>query len=213
MDTTKTCTKCNKDKGLDEFHPHKLGKNGLNPQCKTCKSEYNKARRKANHAAILQREQELRDRRGDELKEYNRRYREQNKESFNAASTRYHKSSPIAQIANPLRCRIYKALNGISKHATTTVLLGCSIEEFRDYLESQFTEDMSWDNYGVDGWSLDHILPCSAFDLTNPRHQRYAFHWSNCQPMLVADNASKRDKYCPDELEAYLNSKLPTNLL
>lgn len=221
MKTTKTCTKCNENKGLDEFHSHPLGKNGLNPQCKTCKSEYAKARRKANHASMLQREQELRDKRGDELKEYNRRYREQNTKAFREAGRRYWKKNKellrlklnewrrnnpektAAQerrsregninyrISCNIRNRMWSVLNGTSKHAPTLELLGCTPEHFRFHLEQQFTDGMTWDNYG--DWHMDHIQPCASFDQTDPEQQKQCWHYTNYQPLWAEDNLRKSD--------------------
>ena len=35
--------------------------------------------------------------------------------------------------------------------------LGCNIETFKKHVEQQFTEDMSWENYGE--WNIDHKIP------------------------------------------------------
>jgi hypothetical protein len=191
MTTTKTCTKCNKDKGFDEFHLHKLGKNGLNPRCKTCKSEYAKARRKANHASILKMEQAQRDARGDELKEYKRDYRKRNVKAFSAAQKRYRGKSGYSKIIHPLRCRMYKILNGTSKCASTLELLGCTVEHFRFHLEQQFTDGMTWSNYGE--WHMDHIIPCASFDQKDPEQQKICWHYTNYQPLWAEDNLRKSD--------------------
>jgi hypothetical protein len=61
------------------------------------------------------------------------------------------------------------------------------------HLESHFTEGMNWDNYGVYGWHMDHIIPCAAFDLTKPEDQSKCFHYTNLQPLWAKDNLSKRD--------------------
>lgn len=73
-------------------------------------------------------------------------------------------------------------------------LLGCTIEQIRDHLESQFTEGMTWDNMGRGGWHIDHIIPCAFFDLTKPSHQKVCFNYQNLQPLWASDNCSKGDK-------------------
>ena len=78
------------------------------------------------------------------------------------------------------------------KSDSTSKLLGCSIDRACDHLESQFTEGMSWDNYGE--WHIDHIIPCSFFDLTKPSHQKLCFNWKNLQPLWAEDNMSKGNK-------------------
>lgn len=77
------------------------------------------------------------------------------------------------------------------KSYTTTHLLGCSIEDLKQHLESQFTEGMSWENYGKNGWHIDHIKPCASFDLTDLEQQRICFHYTNLQPLWAKDNLEK----------------------
>ena len=73
-------------------------------------------------------------------------------------------------------------------------LLGCSIEECKQYIEQQFKEGMEWSNHG-EYWELDHIRPCASFDLTKIEEQEKCFHFSNLQPLTVFENRSKGDKY------------------
>ena len=55
----------------------------------------------------------------------------------------------------------------------------------------QFTKGMTWDNYGLGGWQIDHIKPCASFDLSNPNQQSECFDWTNLQPMWKKENQSK----------------------
>lgn len=80
-----------------------------------------------------------------------------------------------------------------SKAAKTMELIGCSVPHLRAHLEQQFTDGMSWDNYG--DWHIDHIKPCAAFDLTDPAQQRECFHYTNLQPLWASDNLSKGARY------------------
>jgi hypothetical protein len=101
-----------------------------------------------------------------------------------------------ARIRLNLQRRILSVLRGYSKSASTTALLGCSIEEFKLHLESQFRPGMSWDNYGrgPDKWNIDHKIPCAMFDLESPVHQKRCFHFSNLQPLWAVENSSKRHR-------------------
>ena len=71
-------------------------------------------------------------------------------------------------------------------------LLGCTIEEMRTFLEAEFEEGMTWDNYGE--WHVDHIRPCASFNLEDPEEQKKCFHWTNLQPLWAADNLAKGDR-------------------
>jgi hypothetical protein len=86
-------------------------------------------------------------------------------------------------------------LKGNNKSQHSIELIGCSSKELESYLENQFTEGMTWENYGYYGWHIDHIKPCSSFDLTDPEQQKLCFHYSNLQPLWAKDNIKKSNKY------------------
>ena len=50
---------------------------------------------------------------------------------------------------------------------------------------------MSWANYGYRGWHLDHIIPLSAFRLSERRHLLAACNYKNIQPMWGYENFKK----------------------
>ena len=108
----------------------------------------------------------------------------------------YRANNPQARAANILRTRISDALRAskATKSAQLTELLGASIEEVRAHLEAQFKLGMTWDNWSLEGWHVDHIKPCASFDLTDPEQQKACFHFSNLQPLWAKDNLSKHDR-------------------
>jgi hypothetical protein len=94
-------------------------------------------------------------------------------------------------------------------------LVGCSKQQLREHIESQFKEGMSWENHGHSTWHIDHQIPCAAFDHTNPDHQRACFHYSNLQPMWAKENIKKSNKV-PEgfDVDAYVAeflTRYPTN--
>jgi hypothetical protein len=103
------------------------------------------------------------------------------------------KCEPNLAIASILRARLYKVVSGEAKSGSMIDLLGCSIDEFREYLEAQFEVGMTWDNHGE--WHVDHRRPCNSFDLLSEVEQRMCFHYTNLQPMWALENLSKSDKY------------------
>ena len=96
-----------------------------------------------------------------------------------------------AHLAMILRTRLHDALRGRTKADHTLVLVGCTLDQLKVHLEQQFTEGMTWFNYGFRGWHIDHVIPCASFDLTDPVQQRMCFHYTNLQPLWAADNFRK----------------------
>ena len=69
--------------------------------------------------------------------------------------------------------------------------IGCNIQYLREWFEYNFTEEMSWDNYGS-FWSIDHIIPVCKFDLTNEDEKLKCWNWSNLMPVPMKYNSSKK---------------------
>jgi hypothetical protein len=93
-----------------------------------------------------------------------------------------------------LRNRIRIAIKFGYKAGSAVRDLGCSIEECKKYIESQFQEGMTWDNWGRNGWYLDHKIPLALFDLTDREQFLKACHYTNLQPLWAKDNLSKGNK-------------------
>jgi hypothetical protein len=97
------------------------------------------------------------------------------------------------RISETIRSRCGNAVRG-KKSGSSVTDLGCTIEELKQHLESKFQEGMSWDNWGVHGWHIDHIIPLSSFDLTDREQFVKACHYTNLQPLWAKDNLRKKDK-------------------
>ena len=108
---------------------------------------------------------------------------------------RHRQESPQYRIACNIRSRVSKVLQKNIKTGSAIRDLGCSISDLKKHLESQFTEGMSWDNYGSHGWHIDHVKPLSRFNLNNKEQFKEACHYSNLQPLWAEDNLSKGAKY------------------
>ena len=115
-------------------------------------------------------------------------YRRENEE-YKTRYNQYRKNRRLNDIQfaimDRLRARVRKMLNAdnSSKYFSTIDLLGCSIDKFYG--------DMSWEKKN---FVLDHIIPCSWFDLSNPIHQKICFSYKNIQPLTEKDNSIKSDK-------------------
>jgi len=126
-----------------------------------------------------------------------------NKQKVKEYNNSYRKTRIRNDLNFKIRCnirsRLSKSIKRNSKNGSAIVDLGCTIDEFKIYLESKFEPWMSWDNYGPynlnkDTWQIDHIVALANFDLTNRDQFIKACNYKNMQPMLASKNMSKGDK-------------------
>jgi hypothetical protein len=98
---------------------------------------------------------------------------------------------PKGHLKSIVSHRVWSALKE-NKVGRSLEYLGCDIPFFRAHIESQFTPDISWENYGK--WEIDHIVPIKY---NNPTMDEVVerLHWSNTQPMWAGENAAKGNKY------------------
>jgi hypothetical protein len=131
---------------------------------------------------------------------YDATYYEHNKEKRKAQTKLWHEiqgsSNTNFKLARNIRSRFRLALKGHYKTGSAVKELGCSIEEFKVYLESKFEPWMNWTNYGkynknFPTWQIDHVIPLALFDLTKPDQIKTACNYSNLQPMLAKKNLQK----------------------
>lgn len=155
---------------LNMFYKHKLGKFGVDSKCKTClkSSVVSRGPYKSNP--------EVR-------KKASRTYLEKHK-----GSERSFKR--LLQMS--LRGRLRKAIKRNQKAGSAVADLGCSIDFFKQYLESKFQPGMSWDNRS--NWHIDHIKPLSKFDLSKRDQLLEACNYRNLQPMWAVDNMIKGNR-------------------
>ena len=76
-------------------------------------------------------------------------------------------------------------------------LVGCSITELKQHIEKLWLPWMNWNNYGRNGWVIDHIYPCHTFDIFNQTELKICFYYKNLQPLSFKDNFNKLHKILP----------------
>lgn len=143
----KTCTKCNIEKPLSEFHNAKNKKGGKMPACKQCRAEYGRKRYIENREAVLEscrawakanpnrrreryaenpeRERELmrkwqadnRDKNLKRMREYHKEYYAANREKVLECNREYRKNNPEKSAA---RVRNRRARKQASEGAHTS---------------------------------------------------------------------------------------------
>ncbi len=125
-------------------------------------------------------------------------YFQKNKEKIKQRRRERYATDLNYKIAVKLRSRfgseLRKYKNGMAyKKESIMDLIGCSIPDLIKYLENKFLPGMTWENHGL--WHIDHIIPCSKFNLTLDKERVQCFHHTNLQPLWAEDNISKGCKY------------------
>lgn len=126
--------------------------------------------------------------------EYRKQYQKDNLEKIKAQRKLRAETGVVYRLSMGLRSRVNRAIKGKYKSGSAVDQLGCSIDEFKLYIESKFLSGMTWDNWSRSGWHLDHIKPLVQFDLSNPEEFRAAAHYTNMQPLWAEVNLRK-NKY------------------
>lgn len=95
-----------------------------------------------------------------------------------------------------LRSRLNAAIKAFktTKYTSHIKELGCSIEFFMNYIETKFKPGMTWNNWGIKGWHIDHIFPLSKVNLQDPDQVKKYCHYSNLQPLWYYENIKKSNK-------------------
>ena len=101
-----------------------------------------------------------------------------------------------------LRKRIWKCLK--NKSNSSKDILGCDIEHYLNWINHTMSEHMSWENYGT-YWNIDHLIPISTFDLSNPNEVKKAFNWKNTWAMIASENFSKKNKIIDEDTAKHTN--------
>ncbi len=187
---TKVCNKCNIKKDVTEFYSGRK-------KCKTCYSEQKKRYREEhrdeinkksreyyyeNHQMMLDKRKEYRENNYEEVSSYNREYKKTYEKNRIKKDNLYRVKRSVR---NLIKCSLYQ--RNFTKNSRTFELLGCSYEEFREHIESQFEDWMNWDNYGIYngkekcGWEYDHIVPVSSAECEEDIYRLN--HYSNIQPL------------------------------
>lgn len=168
----RVCRTCGIPKLIEEFGPVGPSTAGINHRCRVCDAAYMRAYRKAHPGYDDSPNRDME----------KRRIRER----------RYDKT-PQNKVKHRVRRAIRAYVNGWRSHGRMKSIMGCTRDELVKHLEMKFKPEMSWANYGHKGWHIDHIIPCSAFDLTIDRHIAFCCNYRNLQPLWNKDNMDKKD--------------------
>jgi hypothetical protein len=174
---TKICLDCRQELPLDNFYSKRQSQKGS--YCKLCHC----VRTRANYQEKIDHYRQAYKVRAS-TPEYKKRTQERKKNR--------KAKDPLFKLTTLLRCRLHHILSGRIKSMSTEEMLGCSWEEAKKHLEKQFSDGMSWENHGVNGWHIDHIIPLSSANTLE--ELKNLFHYTNLQPLWAFDNLSKGNK-------------------
>jgi hypothetical protein len=212
---TKICSKCNEEKLLANFYKNINYKDGYITQCKSCKynttkkwrdknpdkhkkqyDSYNKIYKSNNKEYSEEYDKKYRRNNKNSLYKYRKEYdsRPETKKLIQEQKKRYNEKHKIKlKIKGAFTRRVKRLFENkrVQQKSQTLYLLGCSILEYKQYLEKQFLPEMTWDNHG-DIWEIDHIIPCAHFNIEEESEQLKCFHYLNTQPLFktteIAEN-------------------------
>lgn len=128
------------------------------------------------------------------------KYQTENKDKLKLARRKWENEKLRTDIdfrlQKKLRGRIRESTKGVYKKSQKTEeLIGCDIQFFKNYIERQFSDGMTWENWSQFGWHIDHKIPLSWFNLANENCRKMAFHYTNMQPLWWEENLSKKNKF------------------
>lgn len=205
----KICSKCNVSKELGEFYKDNGLKSGLRKICKECSSKVCKEYKLKNMNKLKEKHKlnwiKIKDDpiRKKKKAEYDKEYSEKNKQKINERSKNNQKAR--RQVINEhrrnrrktdIKYKLYGVMSTNIRDGLTRRkggkngnswknLVGYTVKELIDHLESKFTDGMNWENYGTNGWHIDHIIPSSYFEYDSMDHPAFKACWSlsNLQPL------------------------------
>jgi hypothetical protein len=152
-----------------------------------------KERLKKNHKKWSEQNKEHR-------KQYLKEYREKNINKIRKTKRDYERnrkaSDPLYKLISNFRTAIYQVLkeNRVDKNHSYFDVLRYTPEELIIHLEKQFTDGMTWENYGE--WHVDHKLPITSFNIQEMGDEEFMKCWclDNLQPMWGEENIRKSNK-------------------
>jgi hypothetical protein len=191
----KICNKCNQEKEMNDFYLSKSCKDKKMKICKLCFNianfDYNKEYKKTykkNKEYIKEYNKKWR----QKNKGYDKKWYNNNKDKINQYQKNKKLNNTLYKLSANIRTRISQSLSGYSKSKSTLDILGVkNFEYFKQHIESQFIEGMTWDNYGYgkDKWVIDHRIPLVS---AKTEQEIYSLnHHSNLQPMWWYENMIK----------------------
>jgi len=156
----KRCKKCDREFLITEYSWQNKKKGIRNSKCRDCDSK-----RQAD-------------------------YYQRSKEKKNEYERNRRANDPMVRLRRAIRGNItFYFRNGYKDTSVWVDRFGCDYATLKNHMIYQFSEGMTWDNYGIHGWQIDHITPLST--ATSKEDLYKLLHYTNMQPLWYVDNRRK----------------------
>jgi len=199
----KKCSKCKNIKHIDDFGLNRKNKDGKSIRCKGCNRVSNREgsrrwrKNNPDSARAAEKRQRLKDK--DKIRKRTALWRKNNPEKIKLIRQRASikiRNDSQKRLSRSVSASILKSLKKNKNGNGWELLVGYTKEQLKKHLEKQFKDGMTWSNYGVNGWSIDHIVPRSAFNYEKSSDDDFKRCWSlnNLQPMWASENNKKQNK-------------------
>lgn len=174
--TSKICNICKINKPINDFYKSYRHKDGYFKQCGKCLDL--KKINVGNNNKIKR------------TKEYMIEYNKKRKTDF------------TFKLKHILRSNLNKRLKKGVKNNRTIKYVGCTISFLIKWFEFLFDNNMTLKNHGT-YWHIDHILPCSHFNLENQEMIYICYNWTNLRPCNASENLLKGNTIDDELIKKY----------
>ena len=227
---TKFCNFCHTEQNIENFSKSKKSKDGYSTKCKTCSQKYyfdniekirqycieHKEQRNAQSAKYNAQKDKEQTRQymqryyqehKEDIRKQQNNYRQENKDIINTRAREALRTNYKQRINSAVQRSIYDNLVYYRKNYKIFLInkweyyLDYKVEDLMKHLESQFTSEMTWDNYGRPTnkddmsfhWEIDHIIPRNLFEFDSPKDYNFKICWSlmNLRPLEWRANRSR----------------------
>jgi len=207
----KKCNKCGIEKDNKEFYSRKLKNSiGLCSICISCSKKYYKKNRKRflkekkeyyinNKETLLKKHNKWKEKNLDYVKEYNKEYYKKNKVKHTEYKRNWENKRRKKDVEYKIKRNLKRQFQAtikrknIDKNFSISKVIGESIKNIKIYLEKQFTNEMSWNNYGK-YWHIDHIILQYLYDFTKDQEIKKCWNKRNLRPLFSKDNLERSKK-------------------
>jgi len=185
----KRCSGCGEKKPFSDFRKYNDSRQLTRKECRKCENLRYWQKKHPDEERSYEKKNK---------KDSVRKWRTENPDKvriFRKRATMKRRSLPKGRLGDSMGSALRKTLRGEKLGIHWELIVGFTSDQLKIHLEKQFTEKMSWANYGS-YWSVDHIIPISVFSFEKPEDVDFKRCWSlkNLRPLSCTENSQKKNK-------------------